>query len=571
LARPQESSPGGDWTLTGDQTYANNFNIYHGASVYTDLKLMAGQVVAQNGGKLGGSGTFTQIVSDGGVLSPGGDGKIGTMTSLTSLSSNGGATILIDVLADGSGDKLVSLGESDNDWMNVDHTHFIVNAAAGNYAPATTYVIATAAAGVYEGVNGATVDDNFAFLDSALSADDNVYDADHNFINYGKNLYLTLTRNDLQFFQIAKTANQIAAANAVAAVAGSDIYNTIVPLSEDEALDAFTQLAGEVHASVGGALASESGVYRDAITDQVDAAFQALGLGAPGAAQGYAENAVSASPAQKFNFWMQGVVRSAEAEGDGNASGFAQSTGGLLLGVDTALSNSIVTGIFGGIGQTNLELNDLAQEATSGNYTFGAYAGASLDDVGLKVGASYTAHQIDSTRNVNYQNVNQTLTASYDASTAQIFGEASLKLALTSALNVKPFLRLAYVNHTTEAFAEEGGSAALSSDGYSSGAGIVTIGLSGETKFAAGDGMLVTLDAAVAWQHSTDGAPTSDLALAGDSFTVAGTSLGGDTAVLNAGLSVDVSDNLVVGAGYTGQFAEQAQSHALRASVGAKF
>ena len=564
---------GGNWTLTGDQTYANNVDIQHGASLYTDHLLMSGQVVAQNGGKLGGSGTFDMIISDGGVLSPGGDGKIGTMTSHTSLSSNGGATILLDVRADGTSDKMVSLGESDNDWMNFDHTHFVVTAAAGNYAAATTYVIAHSAAGVYQGVNGATVEDNFAFLDPELSADDNAYDADHNFLGYGKNLYLTLTRNDLQFFEIAKSDNQVASATAVAAEAGSALYDTVVPLTEAEALKAFSQLAGEVHATVGGALASESGAARDAVGDRVDAAFQALGLDTSGAAQGYAANVAEATAARKFNVWMQGVGRNGATAGDGNASGFRQSTGGLLLGADTALSAGVVAGVFGGLGRSTVELDDLAEQATANNYILGAYAGTALDGLRLKLGGSYTRHRVASTRQVDYQNVNQTLTADYDASTAQIFGEASYDLALTSALSVKPFLGLAYVRHSTDAFTEQGGNAALSSKGSSFGTGIVTIGLAGDAKFIAGDGMLMTLDGAVGWQHSTDaGAPASDVAFAaGNTFTVTGAPIGGDAVLVKAGLSVDVSDSLIIGAGYTGEFGQDTKSHALRASATAKF
>lgn len=542
----------GSWTLTDDQ-------VYDGINVDSDATLVSDHLLRGNlylYGRAEGTATVTALTIDnslgGGVLAPGGDGTIGTFT--VEQTAYIGGTLEIDVNAAGESDKLVAGGQVNvSSAMDVE-----VNAAAGNYATETVYTIVSAGEINYNDPSWTNVSDNFAFLDSSLSGD-------------ASNIYLSLVRNDVSFFSVANTPNQQAVAEALMAEGGSALYGTVVPLSEEEAVEGFDQLSGDAHGNVASAAVGNGTQVQASVNDRIDAAFQALGLQS-GGPLGYSESDAATADDMGLNVWADGVVQYADVGSDGSAAGYTAGSGGVLFGADRAVDSNWIAGLFGGFGHTAVDVADRDAEADIDSFTLGAYAGGTLDAVGLKFGGVLTGHAVSTTRNVVYGGVDETLTADYGASTVQGFAEASYALALTSALTVKPLVGLGYLGYNAEGFEEEGGLAALTSNGTSYDVALLTVGAQGNSQFVVGEGMLVNIDGMVAWQHTASDGPTSEMAFAaGNPFTVAGAPIAADALVLKAGLSVDVNEALALGASYGGQLSSEAQSHSLKASISGKF
>lgn len=86
----------------------------------------------------------------------------------------------------------------------------------------------------------------------------------------------------------------------------------------------------------------------------------------------------------------------------------------------------------------------------------GAYAGAQLGVVAIKMGTAYTQYFIGTSRSIVLPGVNDAVTASYQAGTAQAFFEISKDFDV-QGVTVSPFGKFLAVSHATDAFTEAGG------------------------------------------------------------------------------------------------------------------
>ena len=583
---------GGRWSLSGRHDYEFAF-VRQDATLVIDPAL-ADLEIARSGtidvyGRLEAAGDIFQTVTYGGTIAVAGD-DIGTLTiedyfylgdeevydsnwntlgvrnSVLEFTINAAGQSDMIVVTNVAGEASFTSQQYTNGGFEYG-TDVKVMALAGAYEAETRYHLMHVD-GEYDGNGFKSVDSNFAFLDATLDyVDNSTSDADL------FDLYLDLVRNDVSFFDVAETPNQKAVAAALMAEGGSPLHSQVVPLSEEEANDAFDQLSGDTHASAASAIVGTMAGMQSTVDQQIDAAFAALGVN-PTEALGYARmDAFGAEDAPGFNVWSQGVVRYGDVAGDGGATGYSSSTGALLIGADTALNTDWIAGIFGGYGRTGLEAADRDATADIDSFSFGTYAGGKLDAIGIKLGGVVSGHGVSTTRNVVFGGLDETLTADYGAASVEAFAEIGYELALTGALSVTPFLGLAYLGYEADGFTEDGGLAALTSDGTSYTTGIVTVGITTTSQFATGGGVLVNLDGTIAWKHLTDdAAPSSEMAFAGgNGFTVEGTPIAQDALVIGAGLSADLDQNLAIGARYDGQFADGDQSHGVNASLTGKF
>jgi uncharacterized protein with beta-barrel porin domain len=85
--------------------------------------------------------------------------------------------------------------------------------------------------------------------------------------------------------------------------------------------------------------------------------------------------------------------------------------------------------------------------------------------------------------------------------------------------------------------------------------------------------MNATLHGMSGWRHAAgDIVPFSTQAFAaGDAFTVAGVPLAQNAFILDAGLDVALNEGAALGIAYSGQIAEDAQQHGIKATLSAKF
>ena len=428
-----------------------------------------------------------------------------------------------------------------------------VLARGGGYALSTKYTILTAnsVSGTFGGVSS-----NLAYLVPELSYDP-------------QNVFLTLVRNGLAFDAVAGTANQKAAASALEMLGTGAVFDAAVQLSTADAPAAFDALSGEGHASFKGVMVENSAIVRNAAIGRMDQTFAAPD--GAGAASAYAGGSVSvAGDGDGVGLWgtLYGAVGSVAS--NGNAAGSAYSSGGLVVVADGLLGIWRL-GFLANAGVTGLSIPDRDTSGSSFDYGVGLYGGTEWGDTGLAFGAAYTRHAVSTTRDVALPGLTETLTVDYGAATSQVFGELTHQFDLGD-LELTPFAQVAYVNHATDGFTEQGGSAALASVADVVDGTFTTLGLRAKRQFLVDGDKLLELTGAAGWRHAFAGLPTASNSYAGGSaFTVAAAPIAADALSLEAGVGLDLAGNASLGLAYNGQIGAGTQSHALKATLGGQF
>lgn len=553
-----EKTGAGAWTLTGVSSYAGPTAILGGTLLVNGT--LGGTFEVASGGRLGGSGTVGDTtVASGGVVAPG--NSIGTLDVAGGIAFASGSIYEVEVDSAGSASDLIhATGAATLAGGSVIHI-----GAAGAYRPDSTYTILTADGGVTGFFDGVT--SNFAFLDPTL-----VYDPN--------NIYLNLVRNEVSFSALGETSNQRHAGEGVESTgAGSPVHDAIVGLAAEEARAAFDQLSGEIHASARGMMLQDSRFLREAATTRVRAAFAGAG-GAelpvmafgPATPQGAGAGAFApaAADTDRAVMWMRGFGSWGEREGDGNAADFGRSTGGVFIGADAPVGDWRA-GLLAGYSRSSFDVDERGSSGQADSYHLGLYGGTQWGALGLRLGGAYSWHDVGTDRAVAFSGLADSLSADYDAATAQAFGELGYRIG-REALAFEPFANLAYVNLHTDGFTEDGGAAALAGDSADADAAFTTLGLRASAGFMSG-GIEVTARGMLGWRHAFgDVTPHSTHAFAGgDAFTIAGIPIAEDAAVLEAGLDFQVTETATLGLSYSGQIAGGESDHGARATLTVKF
>lgn len=228
-------------------------------------------------------------------------------------------------------------------------------------------------------------------------------------------------------------------------------------------------------------------------------------------------------------------------------------------------------GLLAGYSRTSFDVDDRSSSGSSDNYHLGVYGGSQWGNLGLRAGAAYTWHGIETARQVAFPGFTDTLSADYDAGTAQAFGEVGYRID-TKAASFEPFANLAYVNLHSDSVAETSGAAALRSASSNTEATFTTLGLRASAGFALGT-VNATARGMLGWRHAFgDVSPLSTHAFAGgDAFTVGGVPIAKDAAVIEAGIDLAVTPTAILGVSYNGQIATDAHDHGLKADFTMKF
>lgn len=165
-----------------------------------------------------------------------------------------------------------------------------------------------------------------------------------------------------------------------------------------------------------------------------------------------------------------------------------------------------------------------------------------------------------------------TLTASTGGATAQVFGEIGQRFEFDSGLVIEPFVNLTHTSVMRGALAENGGAAALGGGSAHAALTTATIGLRGESTFTLG-GMTAAASATLGWRQALGGTnPTTTHGFAtGDAFTIAGTPAVESAAVVQVGLDFGLSQTVNLNLGYDGSIGAGSSSHAVKASLSARF
>ncbi|WP_430514112.1 autotransporter domain-containing protein [Pannonibacter phragmitetus] len=551
---------GGLVRLTGNNA------AYQGEATVRDFTLtlggntMGGALVLSSGGRLAGNGTVgVTTVTQGGTIAPG--NSIGKVTVAGNLTFLPGSTYEVETDPGSSAADLIHATGTATLAGNVLHIGF-----NGAYALSSTYTILTADGGINGTFNG--VSSTLAFLNPSLL--------------YGTNaVRLQLARNDITFVSLAQTENQRAAASATERQgAGNAVYDAVVKLDQSSIPPAYDALSGEIHASLKTGLIADSRFVRDAVIDRARSVSTAACLMPEGSGSETAVNGcATGTSGYGVGVWTRAFGSFGSFDGDGNASGLNTRTGGVMIGSDAAISDEAIVGLVAGYQASSYKINRLASKAETSSVFAGVYGAATLDSIKLTGGASYAWSGIDTARTVTFPGYSGYLTSSANANTAQVFGEIGYEFDAGMAV-VEPFAGLTYTAVSTDGYAETGGSSALTIASSTTNLTYSTLGVRAATALPFGDAVSAKLTGMAGWRHVYGSTSPSSLnAFAGGTpFSVKGTPVGKDVALLSAGLEFDLGakpdmsiESASFSISYDGQFGSGTVENSANARLRLKF
>ncbi|MCG6663223.1 autotransporter domain-containing protein [Halomonas kenyensis] len=545
----------GTLTLTGTNTYtggttvnAGTLVVAAGGSITGDATVnggrfdvdgeIDGEVTVNAGGFLGGSGTLGELrAGSGSVVQPG--NSIGTLNVAGNYTLGSGATYEVELRGGGNtpgvhNDLIAVAGAAtleEGSLIHVTPENGSDDGSSG-YADGTTYTILTSGGGLSVAGAGPVISDDYAYLDFAGS-----FDAD--------NYYLTsrLVDGTTTFCLAGQSSNQCAAGGGAFSLgAGNAVYDAVLNMSAAQAAAALDQLSGEGIASTQSALLTGSGLVRDSL-------------------MAHMRSAGNAPDGSDDPLWVSIVGANVAFDGDGDTADLDSREWGFLAGRDATLDrlgDDWRLGLSAGYTRTDASVDDRLTSGDSDNVHLGLYAGRQWGALGLRLGAAHSWHWIDTERHA----LGQELTGDTRGRTLQGFAELGYAFD-TGAVSVEPFVNAAWVQQRISGFDESGSAAALSVDDATSETGFTTLGLRSTAPLALGD-KEVTLNGSLGWRHALgDLEPQSTHAFAGgEPFTVSGTAIDRNAAVVETGLDLSLSDTTSLGVSYDGQFGNDTRAHA---------
>lgn len=514
---------GGMVRLTGDSSgFFGTTTVSSGFSVNGKL---GGLLDVLADGRLQGVGTIGSA-RIAGTIAPG--NSIGTLNVGGNLSFVSGSIFEVEANAAGESDKIVVGGSV---TIAAGSTVSVL-AANGNYSGNTNYTILTTVGGV-SGVFS-DVTSNLAFLTPTLS-----YSATA--------VTLNLRRNTIDFAAVAQTRNQLAVSPAIEALGmGDAVYDAVVVLTVPEARAAFDQLAGSDHASLRGQLVEDSRFMREAM----------LSRSQLGGAEG-------------VSLWVRAIGSESTTDGNVEAQGYDRSIEGFVTGIDRSFGANWRAGVALSYGDSELRTDNATHNADS--YSLGGYALGSYGALRVQLGGAYGWTDIRSHRSVAFGGLDEVLTDKHDAQVLQLFGELGANAHLGS-LELQPFAGVAYVKLFDGSFAEQGGAAALSGgkDGFAVTYG--NVGARAKLSMDLGENRLRFAGSAAVRQTLDDNVPTIALRFAGGAtFQIEGAPLDRTSAVIDAGVELDMGEFITLGVSYNGAHGDRTSDHGARASVSVRF
>ncbi|WP_319533614.1 autotransporter domain-containing protein [uncultured Cohaesibacter sp.] len=542
------------WTLTGTAgEVMGTFSVSGGTlAVNTTLTSL---IDVLDGGTLGGTGTVSNVtLASGATIAPG--NSIGTLTVDGDLIFVDGSTYEVEVDSDGTGDKLVSTGTITIDsgaTLSIQSESGTDDGASYDTETVYTIISASTLSGTFD-----TITEDFAFLTANVS-----YSATE----------ATLTLSQTQVFSdFAETPNQYKVALAIEGMSSNNaLSQAVLALPNGEPASAFNQLTGEQYANMQSLLAVNSGIDRGAVGLRLRSAMGGIGGSGDQVSVGFHnEEDIPSSFTRTPQMWAQAFGMWGEVGATANTARTSSDEKGFLLGVDAELIEGWRAGVLGGYSHGSVSATSVNSSSEVDHYHMGLYGGTQWDAldgvIGLTLGANYIWHQVDAKRQVSFTGFSDSLSANYDASTAQLFAEIGYTYELDAA-RLQPFAGGAILHQWSDSFIESGGASKLSVDSTNEVLGMTSLGVRGDVTLDRSKDIETVLNGSLAWQHAVGDLETSTnmrFASGGDAFKISGSPIDRDTALIEAGLSFSRGSDLALGVSYRGEFGTNAKENGFR-------
>ena len=453
----------------------------------------------------------------------------------------------------------------------------------GGYAVSTDYTILSADGGL-GGTTFETVSSSLAFLEPTLS-----YDAN--------NVYLNLTRNEVNFVDATRTPNQVAVANALTNLfadnpeAIQDIVDNLLTLTTTGAQQAFDSLSGVQHTH--GQLVTSwlsrrfirllfdhgsDGITNSALAIRRQQAFDpfsgtllaANGNDWPLLAAGDTRNKAANKPStRERGWWSGGFGGFGDIDSTSNANGADYDSAAFAIGVDAAWGD-LVVGIAGSYAgsnvdtaQGNLDINSF-QVAGYGTWRHACfYADAAI---------GFAYHDTESKRAVTVGLDTRTSRADYDSNNISAFVGIGKELPVSESTTFTLHLDVEYSHDNRDDFSERGaGSASLSMSDESLDSLRTRVGVRLSRIITTEKGLPITPSVSVGYvrEHLDDVAKmaASFTPAPTVTFRVAGTELDRDRAHLGVQIRGHLSERTTLNFGYSGEIAGSDDNHSFAATI----
>lgn len=510
----------------------NSANTFTGtASVMGGTLVVDGQIggtlTAYAGGTVAGIGSVGRTtIHSGATISPGqyGSSLPSTITVNGDLTLNPGAYYALNLTSTNS-DLIRVQGQA-----NVNQAQVNIVKEAGLYTPGSRWKIVETA----NGLTGA-----FAPLMQDLPYVDLVHQYDDN------NAYLSVVRNDKDLCGPGMTGNECSTGNNL------DLINNVIAgivasqLSTEASKNALNQLSGELYASTKIMTIDDSRFIRETVNNALITGKQQRA----GVTNAWAHGFGSWSTVQKVT---------------NHSSSVKHDIGGIFIGADRAINDTLQVGVIAGYSRANIEVNELRSKTKRDDYHLGAFLGANWNKLSVRSGLSYTWHDFSSERHIEFPAFKESTYGNYHGSTTQIFTEASYQFNVMDKTILEPFAQVAYVSVKTDSFAETGDLARLNLKGDRENLFYSTLGLRAEHYFDLGNNNTLKVWGSAGWQHAygSDSAQSVYLNFQNNAhFKIESAPIAKNSAIINLGFEAKLSPALTLSAQYNGKISSKFKDH----------
>jgi outer membrane autotransporter protein len=557
--------------LNGNSSsFSGSTSVGQGTLLLNSTAKLGGDLTVASGATLAGTGSMggTATIASGGTITTGlmtaASFPYGTLRVLGDLVMQSGSTYLVQTDPNSDASSLIKVAGQATLAGSAVHVGVQSNAAT-DYQVGKTYTILEASqiVGTFDSATS-----NYAYLDATLGY------TSHEVTLQLQRKGSSTGGGDMGFAELAETRNQSSVANAISSLSSSSaLYQFVEKLPAGTPAAVLASLSGDVQASVGSSLVG-LGAYAPSVSGQhlrnnMTAGFRA---GAP-VAQSDGPLPASAWPSSKaLPAWAEVVGHWQRYDSDGNAAQLKQRTTGLFLGMDQEVGTSGWR-LGGSLGYTQADgkVADRSSESDVNSYSAAVYGGKSFGTgtgprINVLGGLAYTWHDIETTRRVS--SLGQTLKADYSAHTAQLFAEVGYAIGQYDKVGFEPFAGVSLGQQRTGSFQEHGGFAALQGRSSTDDLASTTLGVRVHSDFQLA-GKEGRLRATVGWRHAF-GDVTAKKTMAfegGQNFTVTGTPLARNTAVLGLEADVVLSRSAALVLGYQGEMGSGQRDHSVNAKL----
>jgi uncharacterized protein with beta-barrel porin domain len=340
-------------------------------------------------------------------------------------------------------------------------------------------------------------------------------------------------------------------------------------LTPEEVQDIFDNLGGAEHAQLQASTLGLSTILNTFMSDRLDSTLPGLAGGKSMAGFGlrdYADGstgttATDASPpasagnrglnsgASGASIWARGFGNWTTADGDVEATGYEQDSGGAAVGVDFAVNPNITVGAAGSWSSTDVSFDTLGDNAEIDTWQGGLYGSYGIGKSYVDATASYASHDVSAERLIDLPADDFIATSSYNATAWSVTGELG-HIWRVGRVDVQPSVGLAYTSVSTDAFNETSASNAfdLRVQGSDASSFASTLAVRASGQFLVGRTRVMP-DLKLGWRHDFgDDRQAFTAAFEEDpvTFEIVSSKTQVDAAVVNAGVTAAVSKSVEV-------------------------